>query len=297
MWTTQKENALRTGTIVSFHSNFVVVKDDKEDLKTLCTLRGRFKLSKTKPMVGDHVEYTITGDRGRIESIFPRGVTLKRPKVTNVDTAVVVVSISKPDVRFSTIDRLVAAVALSKVDILLVLNKLDITTNENIEKFKWTYSSYETLFTSTITGEGVDDLKKKLKGRVSVFTGPSGVGKSSLLNKIFNLNLKTGEVSTATNMGQHTTSAVSLLELEGDGFVLDSPGFISVNFRETIPLEVQELFPEIKLASEMCTFDDCVHDAEPGCHVKELVKLGKIPESRYKSYLEILNEVRKGGTN
>ncbi len=295
MWTAQKENALRTGTIISFHSNFAIVKDDREDLKTLCTLRGRFKLSKTKPMVGDHVEYMITGDRGRIESIFPRTITLKKPRVTNIDTVVVVVSISSPDVQYSTIDRIIAAVTLSKAEIILVLNKLDITPEGKIKDFRKTYSPYEPLFTSTTTGVGIDELKTKLKGRVSVFAGPSGVGKSSLLNRIFGMNLRTGRISEATNMGRHTTTSASLLELEEDGFVVDTPGFITVDFKDTIPLEVQELFPEIKSASVMCAFDDCIHDAEPGCHVKELVKSGKIPKSRYKSYLEILEEVRKGG--
>jgi len=281
-----------TGRIISFHSNFAIVKDDRKDLETLCTLRGRFKLSKTKPMVGDHVEYMIVGDRGRIESIFPRTITLKKPRVANIDTVVVVVSVSSPDVQYSTIDRIIAAVALSKVEIVLVLNKLDITSDEKIKSFKRVYSPYVTVFTSTVTGEGIEELKGKLKGRIAVFAGPSGVGKSSLLNTISSSNLRTGRISKATNMGRHTTSSASLLELEEGGFVVDTPGFITVDFKESTPSEVQELFPEIRSASMMCAFDDCVHDAEPGCYVKELVKSGKIPKSRYKSYLEILKEVR-----
>ena len=284
---------MRTGIVIKFHSNFVVVKDDEEDFTTLCTLRGRFKLSKIKPMVGDRVEYITSQDRGRIESIMPRISVIERPRVSNVDNVVVVVSRSKPYVQYSMIDRIVAGVSLSKVNVVIALNKIDITEQKEIENFKRVYSPYSTVLTSTINGEGLDDLEKELEGHISVFAGPSGVGKSSLLNSILSLELKTGQVSNATNMGRHTTTSASLLELKGDGFVVDTPGYITVEFKNVAPLQVQELFPEIKAASSMCLFDDCLHNAEPECHVKELVKSGDIPRSRYKSYLNILEETEK----
>ncbi len=284
---------MRTGIVMKFHSNFVVVKDDEEDRTTLCTLRGRFKLSKIKPMVGDHVEYIISQDRGRIESIMPRVSVIEKPRVSNVDNVVVVVSRSKPYVQYSMIDRIVAGVSLSKVNVVLALNKIDITEQEEIENFKRVYSPYSVVLTSTINGEGLDDLKKELEGHISVFAGPSGVGKSSLLNSILSLELKTGLVSNATNMGRHTTTSASLLELKGYGFVVDTPGYITVEFKNVAPLQVQELFPEIMAASSMCLFDDCLHNAEPECHVKELVKSGDIPKSRYESYLNILEETEK----
>ncbi|NIA09773.1 MAG: ribosome small subunit-dependent GTPase A [Nitrospiraceae bacterium] len=284
---------MRTGIVIKFYSNFVAVKDDEEDLTTLCTLRGRFKLSKIKPMVGDRVEYIISQDRGRIESIMPRISVIEKPRVSNVDNVVVIVARSKPYVQYSMIDRIVAGVSLSKVNVVLALNKIDITEQKEIEDFKRVYSPYRVVLTSTVSGEGLDDLEKELEGHISVFAGPSGVGKSSLLNSMLSLKLKTGRVSNATNMGRHTTTSASLLELKGEGFVVDTPGYIAVEFRNVAPLQVQELFPEIRAASSMCLFDDCLHNAEPECHVKELVKSGDIPQSRYESYLNILRETEK----
>ena len=284
---------MRTGIVIKFHSNFVVVKDDEEDLNTLCTLRGRFKLSKIKPMVGDRVEYITSQDRGRIESIMPRTSVIQKPRVSNVDNVVVVVSRSKPYVQYSMIDRIVAGISLSKVNVVLALNKTDITEQEEIEDFKRVYAPYRVVLMSTITRKGLDLLEKELEGHISVFAGPSGVGKSSLLNSILSLELKTGRVSNATNMGRHTTTSASLLGLKGEGFVVDTPGYITVEFGEIAPLQVQELFPEIKAASPMCLFDDCLHNEEPECYVKELVKSGGIPQSRYESYLNILKETKK----
>ncbi len=293
MWSTQKENTLRTGIVIKFHSNFVVVKDDEEDYTTLCTLRGRFKLSKIKPMVGDRVEYMTFQDRGRIESIMPRTSTIEKPRVSNVDTVVVIVSRSKPYVQYSMIDRIVAGVSLSKVNVVLVLNKIDMTERREIEDFKRVYSPYPMVLTSAIKAKGLNELKRELEDHISVFAGPSGVGKSSLLNSILNLKLKTGHISSTTNMGRHTTTSASLLELKGEGFVVDTPGYITTEFRNVTSLQVQELFPEIKAASSMCLFDDCLHNAEPECHVRELVKSGNIPRSRYESYLNILEEIEK----
>ena len=282
--------SLRKGIITKFHSNFAVVKDESEDLTTLCTLRGRLKLSKVKPMVGDRVEYIISHDRGRIENILPRTITLKRPRVSNVDTVVVVITRSQPYVQWSMTDRILAGVELSNVNIVLVLNKIDVTSAEEIEKFKFIYKSYETVLTSASKMIGIDELEALLKDHISVFAGPSGVGKSSLLNSILKTDLKTGSVSQATNMGRHTTTSASLMELKNGGFVVDTPGFITMNFQEIEPLRVQELFPEIRAASFACLFDNCVHDAEPGCHVKELVENGEIARSRYESYIDILHE-------
>ncbi len=290
MWTAEKENALKRGIITRFHSNFAVVRDEDEDLTTLCTLRGRFKLSNIKPMVGDRVEYIISHDRGRIESILPRTITLKRPRVSNVDTVVVVVTRSQPNVPWSMMDRIIAGVELSDVNIVLALNKIDITPEEEVKKFKSIYTHYDVVLTSAHTMEGVEELEEHLKGHISVFAGPSGVGKSSLLNSILKSNLKTGSVSQATNMGKHTTTSASLMELKNGGFVVDTPGFVTMNFQNLEPSKVQELFPEIKAASLGCLFDDCVHDAEPGCHVKELVEKGEIARSRYESYINILHE-------
>ncbi len=292
MRTTEEQNALRTGTIVAFHSNFVIVRDDLERKRTLCTLRGRFKLTKTKPMVGDRVEYIVEKDRGRIESIMPRRIVLKRPKVANIGKAIIVMTRSSPDVPYGTVDRFIATALMAEVEIVLVLNKTDLTEKKKYDEFIRIYKPYRPLTTSVATGVGLDELERELMGSVSFFTGPSGVGKTSLLNAVLSTDYRVGKVSEAINFGRHTTTSVNLMELTGGGLIVDTPGFMTLEFSELEPLDVKKLFPEIEDAAEGCAFDDCVHDAEPGCQVKRLVESGEIAGSRYESYIEILKETR-----
>ncbi len=291
MWPVKETDTLKHGIIVSFNSGFVTVVDESDGKEILCSLRGRFKITGTKPLVGDRVEYIIEGDRGRVESILPRHNVLERPRVSNVDQAVAVFSISTPIVPLSIVDRTIANISKTLTDILVVLNKIDITEDSKVEEFKKIYSIYKVFPVSAHLGTGIEDLRKHLANKISVFAGPSGVGKSSIINSLLSANLKTGGLSK-TNFGKHTTTAVSLLKIEGGGFVLDTPGFTTVEFGDIRPEEVQKLFPEIFNASKKCLFDDCVHDLEPGCHVKELVQSGMIPKSRYENYLSILREVR-----
>ncbi|BBJ28867.1 ribosome small subunit-dependent GTPase A [Athalassotoga saccharophila] len=283
---------MKNGIIVSFNSGFVTVVDESDGKEILCSLRGRFKITGTKPLVGDRVEYIVEGDRGRVESILPRHNVLERPKVSNVDQAVAVFSISTPMVPLSIVDRTVANISKTLAEILIVLNKIDITDRSKVEEFKKIYEVYKVFLVSAHLGTGIEDLRKNLEKKISVFAGPSGVGKSSIINSLLSANLKTGNISK-TNFGKHTTTAVSLLKIEGGGFVLDTPGFTTVEFDDLKPEEVQKLFPEIFNASHKCLFDDCVHDLEPGCHVKEMVENGTIPKSRYENYLSILREVRE----
>ncbi len=287
----KEKDALKHGIIISFNSGFVTVVDESDGKEILCSLRGRFKITGTKPLVGDRVEYIMEGDRGRVESILPRRSVLERPRVSNVDQAVAVFSISTPMVPLSIVDRTVANISKTLTDILIVLNKIDITERSKIEEFKKIYEVYRVFTVSAYLGTGIEDLRENLKNKISVFAGPSGVGKSSIINSLLSSNLKTGSLSK-TNFGKHTTTAVSLLKIDGGGFVLDTPGFTTVEFDDLKVEEVQRLFPEIFKASNKCLFDDCVHDLEPGCHVKELVDNSMIPKSRYENYLSILPEVR-----
>lgn len=292
MRSVKETDTLKNGIIVSFNSGFVTVVDESDGKEILCSLRGRFKITGTKPLVGDRVEYIVEGDRGRVESILPRHNVLERPKVSNVDQAVAVFSISTPMVPLSIVDRTVANISKTLAEILIVLNKIDITDRSKVEEFKKIYEVYKVFLVSAHLGTGIEDLRKNLEKKISVFAGPSGVGKSSIINSLLSANLKTGNISK-TNFGKHTTTAVSLLKIEGGGFVLDTPGFTTVEFDDLKPEEVQKLFPEIFNASHKCLFDDCVHDLEPGCHVKEMVENGTIPKSRYENYLSILREVRE----
>lgn len=292
MRTIEETDTLNRGTIISFNSGFVVVVDDVSNKKMLCSLRGRFKITNTKPLVGDKIEYIIEGDRGRVESISSRHNTIEKPKVSNVDQVIAVFTISKPDVPLTVIDRTLANIKRSISDILLVLNKVDITEEKKITEFKRIYRIYDFLPVSTFTNVGIEELKEKLKDKISVFAGPSGVGKSSLINAILDSKLKTGFLSDKTNLGKHTTTAASLLTIPNGGFVVDTPGFTTVGFLNMDPFDVQKLFPEIIAAASECAFDDCVHESEPGCNVKKLVESGEISKNRYDDYLAVLNEVK-----
>uniref|UniRef100_A0A7V3RE93 Small ribosomal subunit biogenesis GTPase RsgA n=1 Tax=Mesoaciditoga lauensis TaxID=1495039 RepID=A0A7V3RE93_9BACT len=292
MRATQEKNTLKKGTIVSFNSNLVTVEDYESGEEILCTLRGRFKLTNTKPMVGDRVEYTVDRDRGRVESILPRINVIDKPKISNVDQAVVVVTLSSPDLPYATIDRIILNASRSTIALVLILNKIDLTDPKKINEFKQIYRIYDPILSCVFTGEGIDELKFRLKDHISIFTGPSGVGKSSLLNSILNLKLKTGCVSQSTNFGKHTTSSATLIRIEKGGFVVDTPGFTTIELSNIKPLDVQNFFPEIKSAAYGCAFDDCAHENEPGCNVKALVEKGEIPLSRYENYLKILKEVK-----
>ncbi len=292
MWSVEETNTLRKGTIISFYSNFVIVSDDTDRSETLCSLRGRFKLSNIKPLVGDKVEYIKDHDRGRIESILPRRNVIEKPRISNVDQVIAVFSISKPDVPYSTIDRTLANVSRSIKNILVVLNKTDITDERRLEEFKHIYGIYNLNLVSAYTKMGIEELRSNLKDKISVFAGPSGVGKSSLINEIIDSNLKIGLISESTNLGKHTTTTASLLKIPNGGFVVDTPGFTTTEFTKINPEDVQKLFPEIFAISGECAFDDCLHEFEPECKVKELVENGKIPKSRYEHYLSILNEIK-----
>jgi len=283
---------LKRGVIISFYSNFVIVSDEIDRSETLCSLRGRFKLSNIRPFVGDKVEYSKDHDRGRIESILPRRNMIEKPRIVNVDQVIAVFSVSKPDVPYSIIDRTIANVSRSIPNVLVVLNKTDITDEKKLEEFKHIYGVYTLYLVSAYEKTGIDDLRSGLKDKISVFAGPSGVGKSSLINAITDLNLKTGLISDKTNLGKHTTTTVSLLKIPNGGFVADTPGFTTTEFTNVAPEEVQKFFPEIFRASKACAFDDCLHEFEPECKVKELVEKGEIPNSRYKNYLSILNEIK-----
>lgn len=292
MRTIKETNALRRGTIISFNSGFVIVADDISGEKMLCSLRGHFKLTNTKPLVGDKIEYIIAGDRGRVESINQRHNVIEKPKVSNVDQVVAIFTISRPDVPLTVIDRTLANISRSIPNILLILNKVDITDEHKLMDFKRIYRVYDFLPVSTFTSTGIEALKEKLKDKISVFAGPSGVGKSSIINLILGSKLKTGFLSDKTNLGKHTTTAASLLMIPDGGFVVDTPGFTTVEFLKMDPFNVQKLFPEIVSAASECAFDDCFHEFEPGCNVKKLVESGEIAKNRYDNYLAILNEVK-----
>ncbi|MEJ5256870.1 MAG: ribosome small subunit-dependent GTPase A [Fervidobacterium sp.] len=280
--------------VVKFYSNLLVVEDLENGERLLCKLRGKFKKQGIRPIVGDIVEYLhIVKNEGVIENILNRNNELKKPSVANVDQVVIVTTLEKPQVPYDILDRFIVLVEYENLPIVIVLNKVDLLSQEEISEFESIYGKlYPIIKTSALQKIGVDELKDKLHGKVSVFAGMSGVGKSSLLNAIDeNLKLRTGEISEKLERGKHTTTAAELLRISSGGWVVDTPGFASLEISHIQPIELRDLFVEFD--NEKCFFPDCLHVDEPECHVKRLVEKGKIPESRYESYLKFLTELEE----
>lgn len=284
------------GVIVKGVGGFYYVKAQERLYE--CRARGLFREDNITPLVGDKVLIRINEEDGTgyIEEIMERKSELIRPPVANVTQAIIVMSIKKPDINFWLLDRFIILAEHQNLNIIICLNKVDLTKREEITSILDIYknTSYPIVKTSTKTGEGIEDLKEYLKDQVTVVAGPSGVGKSSLLNQIKpGLELKTGDVSKKTTRGRHTTRHVELIDLGSNSYVLDSPGFSSLNldFIESEE-ELSRYFNEIDEFATSCKFINCLHFKEPGCEVKKQVEKGRISPVRYENYLKFLEEIK-----
>lgn len=259
--------------------------------------RGVFRVEKLTPLIGDIVKIKISDEdnMGYIKEIGPRKTELLRPPVSNITQAVVVMSLKKPKINTWLLDKFLLMAEYEGLDTVICFNKIDLD-KERASELKDIYekAGYKVIETSVELGIGINELEKSLKNNISVFAGPSGVGKSSLLNAIHEgFKLEVGDVSYKSERGKHTTRHIELLELDQDSYVLDSPGFSSLKLDfikdET---EVRKYFKEINKYSENCKFTSCLHNKEPGCGVKKAVEENLIDEDRYNNYLMLLEEVK-----
>lgn len=285
------------GIIVKGIGGFYYVKTEEGIYE--CRARGVFRDKNITPLVGDKVVIRVNKEdnTGYVEEVFQRSSQLIRPPVANVSQAIIVMSIKKPNINYWLLDRFLIMAEHEGLNICILINKIDLANTDEIKEVKNIYSKaqYRVLTASTVTNEGIDKLKEILKNNITVFAGPSGVGKSSLLNTLHpDFRLKTGDVSKKANRGNHTTRHVELLKLdEEDTYVLDTPGFSSLNldFIED-EVELGGYFREIDRHSDQCKFTGCLHYKEPHCEVKKQVEEGNISEQRYKNYLQFLEEIR-----
>lgn len=264
-----------------------------------CKARGKFRKEKIKPLVGDAVRIQILdnkNEKGVIEEILPRKNELIRPAVANIDQAVVVFAVKSPEPHLHILDRFLILAESKNVDCVICFNKIDLDEDQSFKTYEKIYKSagYPVLAISTYNTQGFDALKEYLKDKVSVFAGPSGVGKSSILNKIqTGLVLKTGELSEKIERGKHTTRHAELMELGEGGFVLDTPGFSSFDLKMMGDIELQECYPEFVRYESECKFNGCTHINEPHCAIKEALENGEIDPQRYQRYIEIYTQLQQ----
>jgi ribosome biogenesis GTPase len=261
-----------------------------------CRARGKFRKEGLSPLVGDWVEVReLENGEGVVESVEPRRNAFDRPAVANIDQLVIVASAAIPRTDPFLIDRVAAIAELKRCGVILLLNKCDLNRADSLYDI-YGSTGYPALRVSAETGEGLDDLKPLISGKLSAFTGNSGVGKSSILNTLDpEFHLQVGEISAALGRGRHTTRHVELYHLSCGADVVDSPGFSSFDTDE-LNLELKhhlpETFPEFAPYLGGCRFVGCSHTKEQGCAVLEAVRAGKIDESRHRSYVRLYEELK-----
>ncbi|HSX13545.1 MAG TPA: ribosome small subunit-dependent GTPase A [Chlamydiales bacterium] len=280
---------------------------DFEEKQYLCSLKGLLKkeksLTKNLIAVGDRVQFQISSEKeGAIVAVMPRTSILSRTDISgkkeqliavNVDLAIICVSIAEPPLKPSLVDRYLIAAEKGNLQPVIVVNKIDLVDEQKelYEEFLTGYEplGYPIVSISTKTGVGLDALASLLQNKTSVFSGQSGVGKSSLLNACFGLKLKTGELTQKTAKGAHTTTMAELLALPGGGYCVDTPGVRSFGIWNLQKQDVIDHFRELKV---QCKFPDCSHTNEPDCTVIKKVENGTISPLRYQSYLTLINELQ-----
>lgn len=263
-----------------------------------CRAKGIFRKEKQKPLVGDNVEMTVLNEadrEGNIERILPRKNALIRPAVANIDQALVIFAAAKPKPNLNLLDRFLVAMERQSVKTVICFNKQDVVTEEECEKLRGIYENCgcSVFFSSAFSKSGISALRDVLSGKTTAVAGPSGVGKSSLVNLLApSANMETGEISRKIDRGKHTTRHAELLAIDEHTFLCDTPGFSSLSVWDMEKEELKNYFPEF-LAYDGCRFLGCTHTHEPDCAVKRALEDGKISRQRYDNYLEMYRELQE----
>ena len=281
------------GVIFSALSGFYYI--NHQGSKIECRARGKFRKDGMTPLVGDVVDYSLSNERkGIIEKIYERKNGFIRPAVANVDTIVFVASGTKPVTDPFLVDRVAVIAESAGCDFVLCLNKTDLDSADSLYQI-YSNTSYQTIRTSAETGDGIDALFNAIRGKRCVFTGNSGVGKSSILNRILpDASIETAEISDRLGRGKHTTRHVELYDVGKNTFIADTPGFASFEIQMIGDISKEDLptlFPEFTTLTSNCRFNDCCHISEPGCAVREALSAGQIEKTRYDSYVRLYDIV------
>lgn len=263
-----------------------------------CKAKGIFRQQKMKPLVGDDVEIDIISEEkrtGNVAAILPRKNALIRPAVANVDQALLIFAAASPNPNFNLLDRFLVMMGRQDVPVILCFNKCDLITEEQKQEIAAIYeaSGCKILFVSAKKELGLKELQEILEGKTTTVAGPSGVGKSSLINLLApEACMETGEISKKIERGRHTTRHAELIQLKGDGYIMDTPGFSSLYLPEMEKEELQDCYPEFAAFEPYCRFQGCSHISEPDCGVKEALSEGKIHLVRYENYCQLYGELK-----
>ena len=264
-----------------------------------CKAKGIFRKDKIKPLVGDDVEIEVLNEEeklGNIVKILPRRSELIRPAVANIDQALVNIAARDPKPNLSLLDRFLVIMEKQDVPVIICFNKQDLCDDEEVGRLKEIYEAcgYPVVLASAKQGEGIEEIKSRLRGKTTTVAGPSGVGKSSLTNLLQNeVQMETGEISKKLGRGRHTTRHSQIIQIEEDTWLYDTPGFTSFYVEEIEKEELRFYFREFSKYEGTCRFQGCTHTHEPGCMVKNALEEGKISKERYENYLELYGELKE----
>ena len=289
---------MKKGKIIKSIAGFYEVHTGENIYR--CRARGVFRALGVKPLVGDDVEIEVTDTvsvpmEGNVIRLLPRKNELVRPNVANVDQALLIFAITHPAPSYNMLDRFLITMSKRDLPAVLCFNKQDLATEEEIRELRETYEACGciVLFVSVLSPETLTQLREILRGKTTVLTGPSGVGKSTLINTICpGARMETGELSRKISRGRNTTRHVELLAGEEETFLVDTPGFTSLYLMDIKAEELRYYYPEFSEYEGKCRFDGCVHRKEPGCAVRKAMEEGKISRIRYGNYCELFDELK-----
>lgn len=263
-----------------------------------CKAKGAFRNKGIKPSVGDNCEFDIVDEEkklGNIVEILPRTSKLLRPDVANVDQAIIVFALRDPEPNFNLLDRFLVLMEMSHVETVIVFNKQDLVDESEAFELKNIYEAagYKVLITNALEGDNIEEIKALLKGKTTTFAGPSGVGKSSILNALTGEDtVATGEISEKIKRGKHTTRHSELMALGDDTFIMDTPGFTSLFVEELDASDLKYYYNEFEPFNGKCKFNTCNHLNEPSCLVKEAVEEGNLSRKRYENYKVLYEQLK-----
>lgn len=285
------------GKIIKGIAGFYYVYAE-DDILYECKAKGIFRKDGRKPLVGDDVELDVldqTGQLGNIRDLLPRASELIRPAVANVDQALVIFAIAKPQPNFNLLDRFLIMMQQQDVPTIICFNKLDIDDDQDGARYEAIYraAGFGTICVSADKGLHIDELRTLLMGKTTTVAGPSGVGKSSIVNRLQSgIHMETGDISRKIERGRHTTRHSELIPIAQDTFILDTPGFSSLGLFDLEKEDLARYYPEFDQYEKYCRFGGCSHIAEPVCGVKDAVAGGELSKLRYENYCLLYEELK-----